>query len=105
MWKREEPKKSPSLKYVMEDDIGAVVGTSTGGFFCNCLESRKRKGRAGVGTLERGKEIAAAAREREGKSRERRGRGKERVVAATYEEGKREQGEEKKMRKWQERKK
>ena len=55
--------------------------------------------------MERGTEIAAAAREREGKSRERRGRGKERVVAATYEEGKREQGEEKKMRKWQERKK
>ena len=83
MWKKKEPKKSPSLKSQMENDVGVVVGSSTGGFGQNRLERRERRGRAGAGTSKRGKESAdAMERERERESRERRrkrekcGRGK-----------------------------
>ena len=59
MWKREEQRKSPSLKSQMEDDVAGVVGVPPQG----------TEGRAGGGTSERGKERAAAEREREIESR------------------------------------
>ncbi|KAJ8630547.1 hypothetical protein MRB53_023870 [Persea americana] len=83
----------------MEDDVGAIIESSTEGSDRNCLESREWRGRAGAGTSERGKERAVSGegegKREQGKKRER----EERTAVATHGEGKREQEAEEKGRK------